>query len=215
MPNIGKLHILTDVTLQSRFSHVELALQAIEGGADTIQFRQKIGSTRELIDIARRMKKVCQDAGVSFIVNDRFDVALAAEADGVHLGQDDFPIPLARKILGPEKIIGGSASTGEEARICLSGGADYVGFGPVYPTTSKDDAGPVSGIKTLKEIVEIIPLPIIAIGGVTRENVPTVMAAGAAGIAVISDVCCQDNPMQATRELFEVMHKGRSWGKHV
>lgn len=215
MPNIGKLHVLTDVTLQSRFSHVELAIQAIEGGADTIQFRQKSGSTRELIDIARRMKKVCQDAGASFIVNDRFDVALAAEADGVHLGQKDFPIPLARKILGPEKIIGGSASTGEEARICLSDGADYVGFGPVFLTTSKEDAGPVSGIEQLKEIVESIPLPIIAIGGVTRENAPAVMATGAAGIAVISAVCCQDNPMEATREFSEAMCKRRLRGRDV
>ena len=209
MKNIGMLHVLTDITLQSRFSHVELTRQAIAGGADTIQFRQKSGSTREMIDIARRMKRVCGEAGVSFIVNDRLDIALASEADGVHLGQDDFPLPLARKLLGPDRILGGSASDMEEARICLSEGADYVGFGPVFPTTSKDDAGPVSGIERLKEIVENIPVPIIAIGGISAKNAPAVMKAGAAGIAVISAVCCQEDPLEATRSLHDAVLKGR------
>lgn len=215
MAGIGKLHVLTDITLQSRFSHVELTRQAIAGGADTIQFRQKGGSTREMIDIARRMKSLCEKAGVSFIVNDRLDIALAAEADGVHLGQDDFPLPLARKLLGPDKILGGSASDMEEARICLAEGADYVGFGPVFPTTSKDDAGPVSGIETLRKIVENIPLPIIAIGGVSAENTPTVMRAGAAGIAVISAVCCQDDPLKATKTLYGAIERAKREGGHV
>lgn len=215
MSGIGILHVLTDITLQSRFSHVELTRQAIAGGADTIQFRQKSGSTREMIDVARRMKSLCGKAGVSFIVNDRLDVALAAEADGIHLGQDDFPLPLARKLLGSDKIIGGSASDMEEARICLSEGADYVGFGPVFPTTSKDDAGPVSGIERLKEIVENIPLPIIVIGGVSAENTPAVMRAGAAGIAVISAVCCQEDPLKATKTLYEAILKGKREGNHA
>ncbi len=215
MSGVGILHILTDTTLQSRFSHVELTRQAIAGGADTIQFRQKSGSTRDMIEVARRMKDVCGKADVSFIVNDRLDVALAVEADGVHLGQDDFPLSLARKILGPDKIIGGSASDLEEARICLSEGADYVGFGPVFPTTSKDDAGPVSGIDRLREIVENIPLPIIAIGGISSENTSFVMRAGAAGIAVISAVCCQEEPVEATKILYEAMMKGKGEGDHV
>jgi len=136
------------------------------------------------------------------------DVAIAAEADGVHLGQDDFPIPMARGLLGESRIIGGSAATLDEARKCLSEGADYVGFGPVYPTSSKDDAGPVSGIDILKQVVEIIPLPIIAIGGVGAENIPDVMRAGARGIAVISAVCCQDDPEEATRALYQALNKG-------
>ena len=208
MKQIGKLHILTDTVLQSRFSHMEITRLAIAGGADTIQYRQKSGSTREMIEIARNMKRLCSEAGVTFIVNDRLDVAIAAEADGVHLGQDDFPIPMARELLGEGRIIGGSAATLDEARKCLSEGADYVGFGPVYPTTSKDDAGPVSGIDILKQVVEIIPLPIIAIGGVGAENIPDVMRAGARGIAVISAVCCQDDPEEATRSLYQVLNKG-------
>ena len=208
MKQIGKLHILTDTVLQSRFSHMEITLLAIAGGADTIQYRQKSGSTREMIEIARNMKRLCSEAGVTFIVNDRLDVAIASEADGVHLGQDDFPIPKARELLGEGRIIGGSAATLDDAQKCLSEGVDYVGFGPVYPTSSKDDAGPVSGIDILKQVVEIIPLPIIAIGGVGAENIPDVMRAGSHGIAVISAVCCQDDPEEATRALYQALNKG-------
>jgi len=208
MKPIGKLHVLTDTVLQTRFSHVELTRLAINGGADTIQFRQKSGSTREMIEVAKQMKQLCSDNGVTLIVNDRVDVAIAAEVDAVHLGQDDFTIPLARKLLGKDVIIGGSASTIEEAQVCLSEGADYVGFGPVYPTTSKDDANPVTGIPMLKQVVEAIPLPIIVIGGVSAENIPEVMRAGAYGIAVISAVCCQDDPEEATRALHRVLYEG-------
>ena len=207
MKQIGKLHILTDIVLQNRFSHVELAKLAIRGGADTIQFRQKSGSTREMIQAAREVKQVCEESGVTLIVNDRLDVAIASGADGVHLGQDDFPIPLAREVLGKDCLIGGSAATKEEARVCLSEGADYVGFGPVFPTTSKDDAGPVSGISILKEVVQSIPLPIIAIGGVSADNAADVMEAGAHGIAVISAVCCQEDPEEATRALHKALNQ--------
>ncbi|MBL7101170.1 MAG: thiamine phosphate synthase [Desulfobacteraceae bacterium] len=212
---IGRLHILTDTRLQSRFSHVELAEMAIAGGADTIQFRHKEDSTREMIEIAAQMKRLCADKDVMFIVNDRVDIAMATQADGVHLGQDDFPIPVARELLGKNRIIGGSAATMEEARKCLADGADYVGFGPVYPTGSKDDAGPVSGIATLRKIVEAIPIPIIAIGGVDERNAYDVMRAGAHGIAVISAVCCREDPRQATRGLYEAISSGITGGRHV
>lgn len=208
MKPIGKLHILTDVQLQSRYSHIELTRMAIAGGADTVQLRQKAGSTREMIEIARLMKRLCEEGGVPFIVNDRVDVALASGSDGVHLGQDDFPIPLARDLFGDACIIGGSAGSVEEARRCLSEGADYVGFGPVYPTTSKEDAGPAGGIDLLKEVVQAIPLPIIAIGGVDERNIHDVMAVGAYGIAVISAVCCQENPEEATGILARALWGG-------
>lgn len=205
---IGQYHVLTDTVLQSRFSHAELTKLGIAGGADTIQFRQKMGATREMIGMARKLKQLCAEAGVTFMVNDRVDVAIAADADGVHLGQDDFPIPLARELLGESRIIGGSAATLKEARKCLSEGADYIGFGPVYPTTSKADAGPVSGIELLKQVVEAVPLPIIAIGGINADNTAEVMQAGAHGIAVISAVCCQENPEQATRALYKALREG-------
>ncbi|MGB3861914.1 MAG: thiamine phosphate synthase [Candidatus Aminicenantaceae bacterium] len=208
MKKIGRLHIITDIELQDRFSHVELARMAVAGGADTVQFRQKEGSTREMIEMAIDLKHLCASAGVTFIVNDRLDVAIASDSDGVHLGQDDFPIPLAREILGENKIIGGSAVTLDEARKCLEEGADYVGFGPVYPTTSKADVGPVTGIDLMKEVIDKVSLPLVAIGGVNADNTPEVIRTGAHGIAVISAVCCQQDPEQATRELFRALKAG-------
>ncbi len=205
MKKIGRLHVLTDTVLQTHFSHFELAQMAIKGGADTIQFRQKSGPTREMIQMAKQLKQLCLETGVLFIVNDRVDVALAAEADGVHLGKDDFPLPLARNLLGEEAIIGGSAATVEEAEKCLAEGADYIGFGPVFPTTSKADAGPVSGINILQKVAESVQVPIIAIGGIHPKNAPQVIKAGAYGIAVISAVCCQDNPEEATRALLQAL----------
>jgi thiamine-phosphate pyrophosphorylase len=214
MKKIGKLHVLTDTALQNRFSHLELTEQAISGGADTIQFRQKGGSTKELIEIAAGMSRLCTEKGVTFIVNDRIDVAIAAGADGVHLGQDDFPIPLARKLLGNNRIIGGSAATPEEIEICIREGADYVGFGPVYPTGSKDDAGPVSGIDRLKQIVTSTPVPIIAIGGIDKSNAFQVMGVGAHGIAVISAVCCRKDPQKAARDLHDIVAPGNNARGH-
>ncbi len=201
--------MLTDTVLQSRFSHLELARMAIDGGADTIQFRQKNGSTREMIEIARKLKGMCAEAGVPFIVNDRVDVAIASKADGVHLGQDDFPISLARKLMGEDVIIGGSAVSLEDAQRCFAEGADYVGFGPVYPTSSKPDASSPSGIVIMKKAIAAVPLPIIAIGGINAENTHEVIRAGAYGIAVISAVCCQAEPKKATQMLSQALSLGK------
>ena len=203
--NIGRLHVLTDTVLQSRFSHVELARMAIDGGADTIQFRQKSGPTREMIEIAGKLKELCTEASVPFIVNDRVDVAIASQAHGIHLGQDDFPIPLARKLMGEDVIIGGSAVTLKDAQKCVEEGADYVGFGPVYPTDSKPDASAPTGIELMKKVIATVPLPVIAIGGIHAQNVLEVINTGAHGIAVISAVCCQADPKQATQVLSQAL----------
>lgn len=212
MKHIGRLHVLTDTQLQKRFSHVELTVMAISGGADAIQFRQKHGSTREMIESASIMKELCSRAGVNLIINDRVDIAIASNADGVHLGQDDFPIPLARRLLGEEKIIGGSAGNIEEAMKCDNEGADYIGFGPVYPTMSKDDAGPAKGIELMKELKKRIRCPVIAIGGVNTLNLREIIDAGAYGIAVISAVCCAEDPAEAAKELREVLDRGSDIG---
>ena len=209
MKKIGRFHVLTDIDLQNCFSHLELAELAIAGGADTIQFRQKTGETMQMIRIAEQIQALCKRAGVSFIINDRVDVAIASHADGVHLGQGDFPIPLARKLLGEEAIIGGSAGNEEEARKCFVEGADYIGFGPVYPTSSKEDAGPASGLDLLRQVVEKIPLPIIAIGGINKDNTLLVKETGAYGIAVISAVCCEKDPEEATRCLRRLLEAGQ------
>lgn len=201
MKPIGRLHVLTDTVIQDRFSHIDLARMAIAGGADIIQYRQKKGSTRSLIETALQMKAVCRASGAVFIVNDRVDVALATEADGVHLGQEDFPIRLARELLGPDRIIGGSASNLEEARACAEDGADYIGFGPVFPTTSKEDAGPAGGLEGLSLLCGSVDIPVVAIGGISHGNAAAVVESGAYGIAVISSVCCQTEPEEAARRL--------------
>ncbi|MBI4766956.1 MAG: thiamine phosphate synthase [Deltaproteobacteria bacterium] len=208
MKKIGRFHVLTDTLLQTRFSHLELAELAIAGGADAIQFRQKAGPSREMIKVAGQLKDLCQKSGVTFIVNDRLDWTLAIQSEGIHLGQEDFPIPLARKILGEKVLIGGSAGTLEEARKCLRDGADYIGFGPVFPTTSKADAAPASGLDLLERVVGEISLPIIAIGGLTPENIPRVMQTGVHGVAVISAVCCQKDPREAARNLRRMLESG-------
>ncbi len=207
MKRIGRLHVLTDTTLQDRFSHLELARLAVQGGADLIQFRQKSGSTRSLVETARDMKAICEAAGAVFVVNDRIDVAMASDADGVHLGQDDFPIAVARDLLGPDRIVGGSASNLEEAVACVRDGADYVGFGPVFPTASKADAGPAGGLETLRSIADAVHAPVIAIGGIDEENAARVMDAGAHGIAVISAVCCRPDPGGAAAGLCRLVQR--------
>jgi thiamine-phosphate pyrophosphorylase len=201
LKRIGRFHVITDSCLQTKFSHLELAELAIAGGADTIQFREKDGETRQMIRVAEEMQALCNRGGVTFIINDRVDIAMASSSDGVHLGQNDFPISRARKLLGEEVIIGGSAGSLEEARKCFLEGADYIGFGPIYPTLSKEDAGPAGGLRLLKQVVNEIPLPIIAIGGITRDNTPLVIQAGVHGIAVISAFCCQKDPAGAAKYL--------------
>ena len=209
MKEIGRLHVITDTTIQSRFTHAALARMAIEGGADTIQFRQKDGSTRELVESAQAVQVVCAERGVSLIVNDRADIALAAGAAGTHFGQDDLPITVGRKILPPEMIIGASARTEEKILEAISAGADYIGFGPIYQTSSKPDAEMPKGLEALRRMSEIAQCPVIAIGGITAETAYEVIRAGAHGIAVISAVCGQADPAAATRHLCGEIHRAK------
>lgn len=201
MKAIGTLHVLTETNLQNRYSHLELTRFAIDGGADTIQFRQKTGAIQKMIETARKMQDLCRDAGVPLIVNDRVDVAMAVNADGVHLGQEDFPVCLARKFLGPDRIIGVSSGTLKEALKGISDGADYVGFGPIYPTGSKPDAKEPQGLDKLTDMVTALSVPVIAIGGINIDNAAEVIRTGAHGIAIISAVCCQEDPEGIVREL--------------
>ena len=168
-----------------------------------------------MIEITRKLKAICTEAGVPFIVNDRVDVAIASQADGVHLGQDDFPLTLARKLMREDVIIGGSAVTLEDAQKCLVEGADYVGFGPVYPTDSKPDASAPTGIELMEKAIQAVPLPFIAIGGIQAKNVAEVMRAGVYGIAVISAVCCQADPKEATQMLSHALRKGEEGDLNV
>ena len=201
MKNIGVLHIITDTTLQSRFTHAALAELAIQGGADTVQFRQKHGTTRELVATAQAMQNVCALHKVPLIVNDRADIALAVGATGVHFGQDDLPVSIGRRILPSETIIGASARTEEKILAAITEGADYIGFGPIYGTTSKPDAEMAKGLERLRRMCDIAACPVIAIGGIGIETAGAVIRAGAHGIAVISAVCMHPEPAVATHAL--------------
>ena len=206
MKNIGVLHIITDTTLQSRFTHAELAELAIAGGADTVQFRQKHGTTRELITTAQNMQAVCKQHKVPLMVNDRADIALAVGATGAHFGQDDMPVSIGRQILSTKAIIGASARTEEKILAAITEGADYIGFGPIYGTTSKSDAEMPKGLERLRRMCDIAACPVIAIGGITAQTAGDVIRAGAYGIAVISAVCAYPEPTVATQALLNEIH---------
>ena len=206
MKNIGVLHVITDTTLQSRFTHAALAELAIAGGADTVQFRQKQGTTRELIATAQSMQAVCEQHKVPLIVNDRADIALAVGATGAHFGQDDMPVSIGRQILSTKAVIGASARTEEKILAAISEGADYIGFGPIYGTSSKPDAEMPKGLERLRRMCDIAACPVIAIGGITVQTAADVIRVGAHGIAVISAVCAHPEPTVATQALLNEIH---------
>ena len=209
MKKIGVLHVITNTTIQSRFTHSQLAEMAIKGGADTIQFRQKSGSTRHLLNTAREVQAICARRGVPLIVNDRADIALAVGSAGVHFGQDDLPISVGREIFPPDSIIGASARTEEKIMEAIAEGADYVGFGPIRQTSSKPDAEMPKGVAALARMCEVAQCPVIAIGGISVDDVYDVIRAGAHGIAVISAVCGQPDPLAATRRLASEIHRAK------
>jgi thiamine-phosphate pyrophosphorylase len=196
---IGRFHVLTDFFYQQRFSHADLARMAVEGGADTIQFRQKHGDIRHRLREARRAAGCCTPGDTTFIVNDDLPIVLATGAAGVHLGQSDFPVEEARRILGPDLIIGATASTPDQARRARDLGADYIGFGPVYATASKANPEPVKGVRGLARACEAVEIPVIAIAGITAERVRAVMEAGAWGVAVMTAVTAAEDPVAAAR----------------
>ncbi len=205
---IGRLHVITDVTLQSRYTHAALASMAIAGGADLVQFRSKEPNFRLQLHEAEKVARICRERGATFIVNDRVDLAIAVGADGVHLGRSDMPVAVARHILGPEALIGATARSTEDVRNAESEGADYVGLGPIYSTGTKRVDHPPLGTETVREIVRHSNLPIIAIAGITIDNVADVLSCGVWGVAVIGAVVLADDPEAATRRLVSGMRRG-------
>ena len=209
MKNIGVFHVITDTTTQTRFTHYQLAEMAIKGGADTIQFRQKTGTTRQLIETAEGLQSICRQYGIPLIVNDRADIAIAVETAGVHFGQDDLPIAIGRRFFTQKTIIGASARTQEQLLQAVTDGADYIGFGPIYKTSSKPDAESPRGLEALRKISEIANCPVIAIGGITADTAYETIRAGAHGVAVISAVCAQPDPVLATRQLLAEIERAK------
>jgi len=186
---LDRLHlcVITDPSLAGR-DHVVIAAAALDGGADMIQLRDKSGDLRALLPQARAIQALCRVHGAIFIVNDRLDLALAAGADGAHVGQDDLPAGAARRLLGPGKILGVSTHDRAQAEAACGAGADYIGFGPMFPTGTKDTGYTPRGLVGLREVRAAVGLPILAIGGITLETAADVIAAGATAPAVISAV---------------------------
>jgi thiamine-phosphate pyrophosphorylase len=184
---------------------LDIVRAAVTGGATLIQLRDKDASTREMLDLGRAMLEITRSAGVPLIVNDRIDVALALDADGVHVGQDDMPADITRNLIGPDRILGVSAETVAQAQAAEDSGADYLGVGTVFATPSKADAGAPIGLDGLRAIAQISSVPILAIGGITADNAASIREAGAHGVAVISAIVSAHDPQAAARTLRQQM----------
>jgi thiamine-phosphate pyrophosphorylase len=205
------LYVIIDTAFLKGRSHRDVAGQAIRGGAKVIQLRDKEHGIREFLMEAQELKELCAENNILFIVNDSLEVALAADADGLHLGRDDLPIETARRLLPLDKIIGGSARTIEEARKAKESGADYLGVGAMYATATKA-AAEVVGPGRIKEIKNTVDMPVVAIGGINESNLSEVMKAGADAAAVISAVMGAENIEKAARRLIEII-KGEEHGR--
>ena len=188
-----RLYVITGEKFHPGRNYVEVMEEAIRGGADCIQLREKNKTKKELLEMARRLRELTDRYAVPFIVNDHVDIALAVNADGVHLGQDDLPLEEARRILGPDKMIGISTHKLEEALAAERTGADYIGVGPVFPTDTKEDVVDPVGIQYVDEVVRNISIPFVAIGGIKLHNVDEVLQAGAQRICIVSAVVGADD----------------------
>jgi thiamine-phosphate pyrophosphorylase len=199
--------IITDRTAVGNRALSDVVRAAVAGGATLVQFRDKNTDTRDMVEMGRVLHEITLAAEVPLLVNDRIDVALAIGAEGVHVGQDDMPAPLARQLIGPQRILGVSAENVAQAQQAEQEGADYLGVGAVFATPSKADANAPIGLEGLAEVVRSTTLPVLAIGGVTPDNTPAVMQAGAAGIAVIAAVMSAADPEAAARQLRRLTHR--------
>ena len=197
------VYLVTDRRNKTDDEFFNIIEEAIKGGTTIVQLREKTASTKEFYDLALKVKEITSRYGVPLLINDRIDIALAVDSEGVHIGQDDMPADIAREIIGEDKILGVSASTVEEAKKAEIDSADYIGSGAVFPTSTKDDADSVSK-EELKEIVDSIDIPVVAIGGITVENASTLKGSGIAGVSVVSAIMSAEDPKEASEKLKEI-----------
>ena len=197
---ISGLYVIIDLQALKGHSEVDVTREAIQGGARVIQLRDKKRSKRELLPIAQELRRTCALFSVPFIINDHLDLVLATDADGLHLGQEDLSLPIARQILPLDKVLGCSTTTVEQALKAEEDGADYIAVGSIYETTSKSGAHLV-GLETLRQVKKAVSVPVVAIGGINEENLAQVIAAGADAIAVIDAVLGADNAKKTTQRL--------------
>ena len=179
--------------------------EAIKGWTTVVQIREKTADTLDFYKLALKVKDITTKYNVPLIINDRVDIALAIDADGVHVGQSDMPCDVTRGLIGEDKILGVSAATIEEAKKAQRDGADYIGTGAVFPTQTKDDAPSVTK-QELKEIVESIDIPVVAIGGINLENARELVDTGISGLSVVSAIMSSDNPKKSSEELLKIFN---------
>jgi len=208
-PSAWDVYLVTDRAFSRGRSTREIVEAAVRGGVSVVQLREKDLDTREFLEEGRGIREILKDAGVPLIINDRIDIALALDAEGVHLGQSDMPADIARKLLGPDRIIGLSVEepghiTGHEAAY-----ADYLGISPVFLTPTKTDLEKAWGLDGLREARAMTGLPLIAIGSVRHENARDVIEAGADCVAVVTAITAADDPEQATRRLLKEVRAGK------
>ena len=196
----SRFYLIVDESWASRCSLAEVVHQAGEAGVKLVQYRNKTGSMKQAYEAGRILRSMAAEKEMTFIVNDRCDLALALEADGVHLGQADLPLLLARKVVGQKMLIGVSTHNPEQVQLATEEGADYLGFGPIFSTSTKANHEPVVGIEGLAGVRDLTPLPIIAIGGIVPGSVPALQGAGANGVAVASAILdANDRPKVLAR----------------
>lgn len=205
MKNALKLYLVTDRPLSLGRDIEEIVREAVEGGVTMVQLREKECPTGEFVALAKRLKALLAPLGVPLIINDRVDVALAVDADGVHIGQSDMPYEVARRLLGKEKIIGLSVENFSDLEVANTLDVDYVGISPVYGTPTKSDTAEPFGLEGLRRAVEMSVHPTVAIGGMNAQTIGEVMATGTDGVAVVSAICTAPSPRKATEELLGVI----------
>lgn len=205
MKNALKLYLVTDRPLSLGRPLEEIVEGAVAGGVTMVQLREKDAPTGEFVALAKRLKAVLAPLGIPLIINDRVDVALAADADGVHIGQSDMPYEDARRLLGAEKIIGLSVENFEDLERANALDVDYVGISPVYGTPTKSDTAEPFGLEGLRRAVAMSAHPTVAIGGMNSSTIAEVMQAGADGVAVVSAICSAPSPRKAAEELKEIV----------
>ena len=206
------VYLVTEGRLAGDRTTADVVRAAVRGGVDVVQLRETEASARERYDRGRTLRAITRDAGVPLVVNDRVDLARAVDADGVHLGDDDLPVAVAREELGPEAVVGRSVSTVAGARAAAAAGADYLGVGAVYHTGTKDTDPEQTavGLDRVRAIRAAVDLPLVGIGGVDADTAGDVVAAGADGVAVVSAVMAADDPADATRALGAAVERGRA-----
>ncbi|MBR5142837.1 MAG: thiamine phosphate synthase [Methanocorpusculum sp.] len=202
------LYVVTDEGLSRGKTHVEIAREAVAGGADVIQLRDKTMESASLYAAALEIAEICKGKAL-FFVNDRLDIALAAGADGVHVGQSDLPADVVRKLVPKDFLVGVSVGSVEEAEKAVRDGADYVAVSPVFSTASKSDAGVGHGLDTAHAICDAVSVPVVGIGGLNKENIPEVIKAGIDGIAVISAVVSQEDISASAAELSAIIAEAK------